>query len=93
MGMTWEQVCRRAGARRQYNALRHMRKILRRWQVVDHWGRSNGRHGWQTEAARAIGVHRSVITRDMRAIVAELNREGKCPLCGSRVRVHPVSTR
>jgi len=56
----------------------------RRHQVLDYWRKSQGRRGWQAEAAGALGVHRSTITRDMQELLALLHREEPCPLCGVR---------
>ena len=46
------------------------------------WRASKGRHGWQAQAAAALGVHRSTITRDVEAFLAPLNRDEPCPMCG-----------
>jgi len=84
MGMTWDEVCRRAAGRRHYNAWRRVVAHDRQRRVLDYWRQSKGRRGWQAEAAAALGVHRSTITRDMHALLALLHREEPCPLCGVR---------
>ncbi len=84
MGMTWDQVCRRAAGRRHYNAWRRVVAHDRQRRVLDYWRQSKGRRGWQAEAADTLGVHRSTITRDMHALLALLHREEPCPLCGVR---------
>ncbi len=84
MGMTWDEVCRRAAGRRHYNSHRAFMATWRRHQVLDYWRKSQGRRGWQAEAAGALGVHRSTITRDMQELLALLHREEPCPLCGVR---------
>ncbi len=84
MGMTWDEVCRRAAGRRHYNAWRRVVAHDRQRRVLDYWRQSKGRRGWQAAAADALGVHRSTITRDMQALLALLHREEPCPLCGVR---------
>ncbi len=66
-GMSWEQVCRRAGGRRHYNSMRQFHATMRRHEVFAYWRASGGAWGWQAEAARALGVNRSTISRDMAA--------------------------
>ena len=79
MGNNWSErtsfseVCRRAGGRRCYNSVRRMRRegrrlrlsrlLLRRRIGVFDWG-------WQTRLAMELGVHKSTICRDFRAIMA-----------------------
>jgi len=80
--MSWDAICRRAGGRRWYNNWRHTLAMLRRRDVLEYWRVSKGRHGWQAQAAVALGVHRSTITRDVEALLAPLNRDEPCPMCG-----------
>lgn len=82
MSMTWEQVCRRAAGRRHYNSWRRVNAHDRQHRVFEYWRISKGRHGWQAQAAVALGVHRSTITRDVEALLAPLNRDKPCPMCG-----------
>jgi len=56
---------------------------MRRREVLDYWRDSRGRHGWQPQAAAALGVHRSTITRDVEALLGMVRRGQPCPLCGS----------
>ncbi len=84
MSMTWEQVCRRAAGRRHYNSWRRVNAHDRRRRVFEYWRESKGRRGWQAEAAVALGVHRSTITRDVAAMLALVRREEPCPMCGQR---------
>ncbi len=45
--------------------------------------------GWgvQSKIARRLGVSRSTICRDYKIIIANMNRERVCPLCGYRTRL------
>jgi len=84
MGMSWDQVCRRAAGRRHYNSWRRVRAHDRQRRVLNYWRESKGRRGWQADAAVALGVHRSTITRDVQAFLALIRRDEPCPLCGVR---------
>lgn len=69
--MTWDQVCRRAGGRRKYNALRQMDAQLRRAEVarllIDE-GFHLRHRGAQARVARRLHVSEATISRDVRAI-------------------------
>jgi hypothetical protein len=80
--VTFDEACRRAAGRRHYNSLRRLHALIRRSEVVRFWGESKGQAGWQARAARALGVHRSTVSRDVQALLDELNRGRPCPLCG-----------
>ncbi len=82
MGMTWDQLCRRTGGRRHYNSWRQTMALLRQRKVINYWRESRDRHGWQAEAAMALGVHRSTITRGVRTLLAMVHKGEPCPLCG-----------
>jgi len=75
--MTWEQVCRRAAGRRHYNSYRQTLATLRRFQLVRFMyapctGKgAGGNYGWQSAAARALGVSRATICRDAARLEAE----------------------
>src|SRR5438309_25834 len=82
IGLTWEQVCRRAGGRRAYNALRRDRAILRRLEVARLFfeaGAYLGPHGIQARIARQWGVSEATISRDIRKIRKELARRSNEP--------------
>lgn len=77
---SWEEVCRRSGGRKRYNALRSFRRDHRRKQVVDllgHYGMID--RGVYARIARELGVHRSVICRDVQFL---LRHQPHCPMCG-----------
>ncbi|HTU88475.1 MAG TPA: HTH domain-containing protein [Gemmataceae bacterium] len=75
-------IYRRAGARRHYNLVRHLKQTLRRKEVMRLLSCQGAlfRRGIQTELARELGVSRSTICRD----IAYLLRLGwPCPHCGA----------
>jgi DNA-binding NarL/FixJ family response regulator len=60
-----EEMSRRAGGRRRYNAQRQFKALRRRSQLLDVLQRC----GWsQVQAARLLGVSESTISRDLAAI-------------------------
>jgi hypothetical protein len=66
--LDWDSICRRAGGRRRYNAMRKQLKHQRRVEVLL---RTTGkRHLWGIQAALAevLGVSRATICRDFKAI-------------------------
>lgn len=72
MNMNWsaqtdfETVCKRAAGRRRYNAERQAEARKRYKQVKDViWSPDGCKRGTQAELARAFGVHRSTICRDV----------------------------
>lgn len=72
MSMNWgaptdfDLVCRRAAGRRRYNAERRAEARERYKQVVEAVMSPNGRkRGSQAQLARALGVSRSTICRDV----------------------------
>ena len=70
----WDEVCRRAAGRRHYNAIRTVRRALRRREVARLLVKYGGlygpsSHGLQARIARQLGVHRSTICRDVWAIL------------------------
>lgn len=76
------EAARRAGGRARWNAVRQVRRELRRVDVAKlmrHYGLDRGS---QTAIARCLGVSRSTVCRDVRAILAEMNEGGPCPICG-----------
>jgi hypothetical protein len=82
-----DQVWRRAGGRRRYNAVRRFRAALRRIQVYELWRRDMG----PSAIARQLGVHHSTISRDIEAIYKALSDVERCPLCGSVRDTHSFS--
>jgi transposase len=79
----WETVCRRNAGRRRYNALRRLLRDRRRRQVLDLLLEDGLlTHGAKARVARALGVHKSTITRDVAAI---LHTHATCPTCESVV--------
>jgi hypothetical protein len=80
------EVCRRAGGRRRYNAVRRFNAALRRVKVGEMLLRHGTRHGVQAMIARALGVSEATVSRD-RAALARAGRsypglgETCCPLC------------
>lgn len=80
--MNWDSICRRAGGRRRYNAQRQHQAALRRLRV----GALMNQLGWFThgvpaEVARQLGVSRSTVCRDLKAI------EGGAPRSPSGRRI------
>jgi hypothetical protein len=69
--VTPEEAYARAAGRRRYNIKRHMRMEGRRAIVkayLKKFGNPLLARGGQTQLARALGVHRSVISHDIRAL-------------------------
>jgi hypothetical protein len=68
--LTWEDVCRRAGGRRRYNAARRNPRDLRRARIIA--GRAGVPRplpaGLQAELARRLVVSPATISRDFKAI-------------------------
>jgi IS30 family transposase len=56
-----DQVARRAGGRRHYNAVRRLRAVQRKVQVAQLYREGLSQH----EIARRLGVHPSTISRDL----------------------------
>jgi hypothetical protein len=86
----WETVCRRNAGRRHYNAVRSLRRALRRREVarllLEYSQRSGGlAHGLQARIARELGVSQGTVSRDVRFLLEQGRRACACPLCGSRV--------
>lgn len=79
-GLSWEQMCRRAGARNRWNSLRTFLANERRRQVLELLIELGGlERGAQAEIARRLKVHPSVISKDIRKIMP-LARP--CERCG-----------
>jgi hypothetical protein len=81
-GLTWEDICRRAGARRRWNALRTFLANERRCQVLELLLELGGlQWGVQAEIARRLQVHPSVISKDINHHLMPLARP--CERCGT----------
>ena len=78
--MTQDEINRRAGGRRKYQAMRRLSALLRRGQISELLKETGFRHGAQAEIARALGVSESTISRDFRDIKARFK---PCPTCGA----------
>jgi hypothetical protein len=77
---SWDEVCRRHAARRRWNAVRRVLRETRRQRVRELVLELGGlQRGVQAAIARMLGVHRSVISKDLKALwpLAEV-----CPTCG-----------
>jgi hypothetical protein len=70
-GLPWDEVCRRAGARRRWNERRQEVARQRLDRVQAAWLRWDGTWGWQVRLARELQVHRSTVTRDLQKIRAD----------------------
>src|SRR5687768_223362 len=69
---SFDAVCRRAGGRRHYNAVRRLKRDQRLNRVVELIGTYGlVKHGARARIARESGVHKSTITRDLQAILAK----------------------
>jgi len=77
MPLTWEQICRRAGGRRAYNAQRRFAAAYRTKEVAELL--RDGLH--QAEVARRLGVSKATICRDVAKLHAMALREEICPVC------------
>jgi hypothetical protein len=82
-------VCKRAGGRRRYNAERQNQQNWRRNTIICRTaGLPRNTWGLQAALARALGVSRATICRDLKAI-----RDGYVPQRLRPVRVYVNSTR
>jgi len=85
--MTWEEICRRAGGRRHYSAVRKFRAEYRRAHLIfttaDELGLSIFRHGTAAAVARKLGLHRSTVSRDLQRMIREASAQQACRVFGS----------
>jgi hypothetical protein len=69
-------AARRAGGRRRRNADQQLARAVRRYRVeqmmVETWPALMTDRGWQAETARALGVDRATVCRDVDAILEPL---------------------
>lgn len=76
---SFSEMTRRAGGRRQYNALRLDLKLFRRHDVAELLLRFGCKRGVQVRIAQALGVSESVVSRDVNSM---LQKQHICPSCG-----------
>ncbi len=76
-----DEAHRRASGRRQYNAVRQFRAIVRRGEVAKLLDQLGYAHGVQVRIARRLGVSPATISRDVTAL---LTGGPRCPRCGYR---------
>jgi hypothetical protein len=71
------EVARRAGGRRRYNAQRQCAAMLRQLELLEHFEYVAFflKRGTKAKAARLLGVSPATITRDVRALQAEMRRQ------------------
>jgi hypothetical protein len=80
-GLSWDQICRRAGARRRWNSLRTFLANERRRQILELLIEQGGlERGAQSRIAEALGVHRSVISKDLKRLMPLAT---PCERCGT----------
>jgi hypothetical protein len=87
-----DEAARRASGRRRYNARRQVRAAIRRGRIISIW-EERSRAGWsifsrgsQTQLAEMLGVDRSTICRDVKAILSR-QAVATCPICDSALRI------
>ena len=74
------EAFRRASGRRAYNALRRDLAAFRRLDVAQLLFKYGGLPGVQARIARELGVSESVVSRDRKKLLFEVQ---VCPSCGS----------
>ena len=79
-----DEAHRRVAGRRQYNATRQLRAIMRRAEVIGLLDQLGYGHGVQVVIARRLGVSAATVSRDVARILAAPRR---CPRCGYERRV------
>jgi len=67
-GLNWDVVCRRAGARRRWNEGRRAAQQQRQHEVLRLLCQGGEWRGMQRSIADHLGVHPSVISRDLVAL-------------------------
>jgi len=76
----FNEVCRRAGGRRAYNALRRDQKLFRRLDASHLLLKYGHSRGVQARIATVLGVSEATISRDVKAT---LYAPHVCKACGS----------
>lgn len=87
-----DELHRRAGGRRRYNAERQRAAWARRKAIIEAIGEGTALlspHGIQTALAERFGVNRSTICRDIAAIRKAWRDPRRCAVCGD---VFPMVT-
>jgi hypothetical protein len=74
-----EEAHRRVRGRTRWNAFRRRMARARQREVRHLWSRWQGKPGVQTLIAVHLGVHKSTVSRDVRALGLGSQR---CPTCG-----------
>lgn len=81
------EVYRRAGGRRANQKRRRDAAAARRQEVMHLWWVAGGAYGWQNKAAQQLGVSPATISRDVAAVMDQIQRDfanyHRCPFCGS----------
>jgi hypothetical protein len=87
---TTDEAYRRAGGRRSYNARRQIMALYRQMRLMEIVARNRldlwTRNGTQQALAHTLGVSKSTISRDIKAILSEYRPGKPCPLCRCTVR-------
>src|SRR4051794_40536014 len=83
---------RRAGGRRCRNAEQQLAKAIRRHRLLGMMHNPTNplgfiERGWQTRAARELGVDRATICRDVDALFLEIFGPGKIAGTGYEIRI------
>lgn len=69
-GLSWDEVCRRAAARRRWNSLRTFLANERRRQVLELVVAGGGFWwGMQSDIAQKLKVHRSTVSKDLKKML------------------------
>jgi DNA-binding MarR family transcriptional regulator len=77
---TFDEVCRRAAGRNAYNDVRKIGMLARRIEVAEMLLEFGPLHrGAQADIARRLGVARSTISRDVKALLRD--DWVRCPSC------------
>lgn len=81
---------RRAGGRRGFNRWRQTMALYRQMRLMEIVARNQmdlwKRTGAQKMLARTLGVSKSTVSRDIKAILSEYKPGKPCPLCRCEVR-------
>ena len=81
-----DEANRRAAGRRKYNAHRQFVAVIRRKKVAElAWEYGLEKRGSRARIAKALDVHRSTVSKDIKAILEEMMKTRDCPTCGQSV--------
>lgn len=78
--MTSNEIFRRAGGRRKYQALRRHEALLRRGEIIEQLKVLGFQRGTQAKIARLTGWSEATISRDFKRI---RERFAPCSACGA----------